>query len=706
MRMPSPAEGANYGFTEVEVDEILEEQYGRIDLLMERFLWFHCVIAFALAFFYSTWSITLPVAASALLMFAICRRAMPRTLLTRCVAGISLQTFVALHIYQLHGLPEMHFFFFTAQTMMILYYDARAFWPGTVLIVGQHILFSALTNAGYPVHFFPDTYVTVTKQLFHYSIAVGQVGVCAYWAHYLRQGLLRDTRQRFELLESNAALSEARSAADRANSIKSLFLANMSHELRTPLNGVIGMSALLQEMEPGDSYREYVDCIKASGESLLSLITDILDLSKIEAGKVLIQPREFSIELAIDDVVATMQSRAMEMHLEFLAIVEENVPRRLIGDPERIKQIWINLIGNALKFTTTGSVIIRVAWKQDDGAGGWLRSAVIDTGIGIPQDAQQSIFESFSQVGPSSGRDGGGTGLGLAISRQLAIAMGGVLTLESELGKGSTFTCTLPSEGVPALELSPTGHGLCLICEENVNATESLALMVKAAGFSWTAMQEDKIGVLQQTRWHTVFASDLWLDRNGWSTLEQLKYDHLVVTTAEHVKRAEGVTYLRKPFRHSQVRLLLSSADLPNRRAGRIAKSFSGRKFLVVEDNSINQMILSEMLIRQGAEVDLASHGEFGLAAMKENHYDIIFMDCQMPVMDGFECTRLIRQIELGTGVRRTIVATTANAMSGDEEECLKNGLDDYITKPITRDALLALIEKHLCVGTTDPLPI
>ncbi len=691
----TPAD-TTFGFSSAEVHDILEEQYGRIDLLMERFLIIHSAIAFALAFVYSTWLITVPVAASALLMFAISRRFMPRTLFTRSIAGIALQAFVALHIYQLHGLPEMHFFFFTAQTMMILYYDARAFWPGTLLIIVQHILFSALNNAGYQLYFFPDSYVTVTKQFFHYSIAVGQVGVCAYWAHNLRLGLLRDTRQRHDLLESNAALNEARSAAERANSIKSQFLANMSHELRTPLNGVIGMSALLQEMETGNACREYVDCIKASGETLLSLINDILDLSKIEADKILIQPRQFNIEDAIDDVMATMQSKAMEQPLEFHAIVDENVPRTVRGDPDRIKQIWINLIGNALKFTSHGFVILRVGWQQESDISGKLISHVIDSGIGIPKNAIETVFESFSQVGERQLSGRSGTGLGLAISRKLADAMGGSLTLESELGHGSKFTFILPSEDSTQGDVVVLHQGSCLICGESAYASDSLAAMVKASGYSCSSLLNVQIGNLSDTVWHTIFVNDNWLERFGSSALEPFRYQNLVVTTTDPIRSTTGISYLRKPFRFSQVRLLLTGVSRIKPASNSPLKRLAGRKFLVVEDNPINQMILSEMLIRQGAEVDLASNGEIGLTAMQEHNYDIVFMDCQMPVMDGFECTRQIRQIERESGGHRRMIATTANAMSDDREKCLQSGLDDYISKPITLDTLLKAVETQL----------
>jgi len=685
---------ANYGFTKREADAILGDQYGRIDFIMERFLLGHCGIAFVLAFVYSTWIITVPVALSAFLMFAICRRAMPRTLLTRCVAGISLQAFVALHIYQLHGLPEMHFFFFTAQTMMILYYDARAFWPGTFLIIAQHVAFAALTNAGYHVDFFPDTYISIGKQFFHYAIGVGQVGVCAYWAHYLRQGFLRDHKQRLELLYANVALREARSVADRASAIKSQFLANMSHEIRTPLNGVIGLSTLLEDMEMGEICRDYVHCIKASGETLLALINDILDLSKIEAGKISIHHDDFSLEAAVDDVLATMHSKAIERNLEFLAVIEPSAPRKIRGDPDRIKQIWINLIGNALKFTKYGSVVLRIGWDQIEGSNGRLICAVEDTGIGIPEHEQQAIFDCFSQVAGDRKRETGGTGLGLTISRQLAEAMGGELTVESVVWEGSTFICRLPAEAVQAIHSQPAPLQTCLVLGESQLGAESLSSILKGCGCSCTVAAGDEIHLVSDRSWDVVFVSGEWLHGAGQELPSHLRYGRMVVTTAGVTTESVG-SQLRKPFRHVQVRALLEATGTIQS-ASSSPKPLLGRRFLVVEDNAVNQRILSEMLRRNGGEVDLAENGELGLAAMQAQDYDLVFMDCQMPVMDGFECTRLIRAFERGSNVRRIIVATTANAMQGDQEECLRHGMDDYVSKPITRSALLSAIERNL----------
>ncbi len=504
-------------------------------------------------------------------------------------------------------------------------------------------------------------------------------------------------RKEAEILRSvNLELSEARKAADQANLIKSQFLANMSHEIRTPLHGVIGMSALLLDMEISDAARDYVHAIKSSGSTLLSLLNDILDLSKIEAGKVSIHPQEFNIEAVTDDIVALLQSKAFEKRLEFFAVVHEEVPRMLLGDSDRIKQIWINLIGNAIKFTKTGSVMIRIGWENGEGKEGILSASVTDTGIGIPKDVQETIFESFSQAGSTTSREYGGTGLGLTISRQLSVAMGGELKVESEIGRGSTFTCRLPMTAIVQSDPSAKDAPSCLILGETRNAAESLRSMLRSCGMS-VAVAENPIDLQsRQQAWNIVFASDSYVESAKGDLGHLLTYNRLVVTTAKPGDLGPGQTYFRKPFRYAALRSILAGTQGQPRTSRVTSTSLVGRRFLVVEDNAVNQQIMSAMLTRHGAAVVLAEDGALGLAAMQEDDYDVIFMDGQMPVMDGFECTRRIRQIEQGTETHRIIVATTASAMTSDQEECIRCGMDDFVAKPIAPADLLAAIERGL----------
>lgn len=506
-------------------------------------------------------------------------------------------------------------------------------------------------------------------------------------------------RKEAELLRGvNKELSEARHAADRANAIKSQFLANMSHEIRTPLHGVIGMTSLLMEMELSPASRDHVQSIRSSSETLLSLLNDILDLSKIEAEKLSIQPRDFRIEEAVDAVLATLQSKAIEKSLEFFAVIEASTPRVIRADPDRIRQIWTNLIGNAIKFTNEGSVIVRIGWQQLEGEQSYLTTSVQDTGIGVPAEAQDTIFESFSQV-ITTGRQYGGTGLGLAISRQLSIAMGGDLSVESTVGKGSDFKFRVPAEAVQQSDTVDVSPGQCLILEDSQNAAECLGEMLSSIGMKPMVGGWEDLLALSPKEWAAVFVDESWLDghNNELGTLGG--QTRLVVTTSKQGDLAGKWNYLRKPFRFGRLRALFSADKQGRQDAPKRPMLLEGRRFLVIEDNDVNQQVMSGLLEMHGARVDVAENGEVGLSAMRTSEYDVIFMDSQMPVMNGYECTRQIRQIEKGTGAHRKIIATTASAMGGDLEECFASGMDGYVPKPITHEALLEVIDSVLSTG-------
>jgi two-component system, sensor histidine kinase and response regulator len=428
-------------------DAVMDRIYATGDRYAGWFLLFHFVVGLGLAPFYDTWTMAIGIGALALAMFYGAVWIAPRTLMTRCVAGTALQAFVALHIYQLHGLPEMHFFFFSGTTILLLYQDWRAPWLGTFLIIAQHIAFAVLENGGVEMNFFEGP-VGFWKLFFHFGIALFQVAICSFWSSVLRRDTLRDAWHRRQL---DAACRKA----EEATSAKSGFLATMSHEIRTPMNGVLGMMALLEQTRLDPDQQEYLDTARRSGEALLGIIDDILDLSKLEAGRMDVETVPYVPQRAIEDVATLLRPLAGDKGLDLTVDISDDLPAAVLGDGRRVRQILLNLVGNAVKFTTEGRVGIEA--RVHSGADGrrWLAIAVSDSGIGIDQATLARLFTEFTQADASTTRRFGGTGLGLVISRRLATLMGGDISVVSTPGQGSTFTLTLPGRAAELPEPAP-----------------------------------------------------------------------------------------------------------------------------------------------------------------------------------------------------------------------------------------------------------